>query len=57
MLHASRPHEYAEDAFLAWLDGACGGYAALREKADDFVPVPDPERPDRRVPPAPARRG
>jgi acyl-CoA thioesterase FadM len=28
MMHASRPHEYVEDAFLAWLDGACGGYPA-----------------------------
>jgi YbgC/YbaW family acyl-CoA thioester hydrolase len=39
MMHASRPHEYAEDAFLGWLDGACGGYAALRERGYDFVIV------------------
>ncbi len=39
MLHASRPYEYAEDAFLAWLDGACGGYAALRGRGYDFVIV------------------
>jgi YbgC/YbaW family acyl-CoA thioester hydrolase len=39
MLHASRPHEYFEDAFLAWLDGACGGYAALRALGYDFVVV------------------
>jgi len=39
ILHASRPHEYAEDAFLAWLDGACGGYAALRAQGYDFVIV------------------
>jgi acyl-CoA thioesterase FadM/ketosteroid isomerase-like protein len=39
MLHASRPHEYAEDAFLAWLDGACGGYTALRERGYDLVIV------------------
>jgi acyl-CoA thioesterase FadM/ketosteroid isomerase-like protein len=37
MMHASRPHEYFEDAFLAWLDGACGGYAALRAAGYDFV--------------------
>ncbi len=24
IMHASRPHEYFEDAFLAWLDDACG---------------------------------
>src|SRR5262249_27074995 len=39
MLHAIRPHEYAEDAFLAWLDGACGGYAAMGEQGYDFVIV------------------
>lgn len=39
MMHASRPHEYAEDAFLAWLDGACGGYRALRADGCDFVIV------------------
>jgi YbgC/YbaW family acyl-CoA thioester hydrolase len=39
MMHASRPHEYFEDAFLAWLDGACGGYAALRARGCDFVIV------------------
>jgi acyl-CoA thioesterase FadM len=39
MMHASRPHEYVEDAFLAWLDGACGGYPALRAAGYDFVIV------------------
>lgn len=39
MMHASRPHEYVEDAFLAWLDGACGGYPALRVAGYDFVIV------------------
>jgi acyl-CoA thioesterase FadM len=37
MLHASRPAEYLEDAFLAWLDEACGGYPALRAAAVDLV--------------------
>ena len=36
MMHASRPAEYFEDAFLAWLDGACG-YAALRAAGVDLV--------------------
>jgi YbgC/YbaW family acyl-CoA thioester hydrolase len=39
MLHASRPHEYTEDSFLAWLDAACGGYRALRAAGYDFVIV------------------
>lgn len=39
MMHASRPHEYVEDAFLAWLDGACGGYQALRAAGYDLVIV------------------
>jgi acyl-CoA thioester hydrolase len=39
MMHASRPHEYVEDAFLAWLDGTCGGYAALRDAGNDLVIV------------------
>ena len=39
MMHASRPHEYFEDAFLAWLDGACGGHAALRALGCDLVIV------------------
>jgi YbgC/YbaW family acyl-CoA thioester hydrolase len=39
MMHASRPYEYLEDAFLAWLDGACGGYRALRAAGYDLVIV------------------
>jgi acyl-CoA thioesterase FadM/ketosteroid isomerase-like protein len=39
MMHASRPYEYFEDAFLAWLDGACGGYGSLRAAGYDFVIV------------------
>jgi acyl-CoA thioesterase FadM len=39
MLHASRPAEYFEDAVLAWLDGACGGYDALRSEGVDLVLV------------------
>jgi YbgC/YbaW family acyl-CoA thioester hydrolase len=39
MMHASRPYEYVEDAFLAWLDDACGGYRALRAAGYDFVIV------------------
>jgi acyl-CoA thioester hydrolase len=38
MMHASRPAEYFEDAFLAWLDAACApGYAALRAAGVDLV--------------------
>jgi acyl-CoA thioester hydrolase len=37
MMHASRPAEYFEDAFLAWLDAACGGYANLRAAETDLV--------------------
>lgn len=36
-MHASRPAEYFEDAFLAWLDAACDGYAALRAAGVDLV--------------------
>ena len=36
-MHASRPAGYFEDAFLGWLDGACGGYAALRAAYVDLV--------------------
>jgi acyl-CoA thioesterase FadM len=39
MMHASRPYEYFEDAFLAWLDDACGGYGPLRAAGYDFVIV------------------
>jgi acyl-CoA thioesterase FadM len=39
MMHASRPYEYFEDAFLAWLDEACGGYGSLRAAGYDFVIV------------------
>jgi acyl-CoA thioesterase FadM/ketosteroid isomerase-like protein len=39
MMHASRPYEYFEDAFLAWLDAACGGYGPLRAAGYDFVIV------------------
>jgi acyl-CoA thioesterase FadM len=37
MMHASRPAEYFEDAFLAWLDAACGGYGSLRLAGVDLV--------------------
>ena len=37
MMHPSRPAEYVEDAFLAWLDAACGGYDALRAAGVDLV--------------------
>ena len=36
-MHASRPYEYFEDAFTAWLDGSCGGHRALRADGYDFV--------------------
>lgn len=39
MLHASRVHEYFEDAFLAWLDRAAGGYDRVRADGYDFVIV------------------
>jgi acyl-CoA thioester hydrolase/thioesterase-3 len=39
MMHAARPYEYFEDAFLAWLDRECGGYESLRAGGDDFVMV------------------
>jgi hypothetical protein len=39
MMHAARPHEYFEDAFLAWLDRECGGYGSLRAGGDDVVIV------------------
>jgi acyl-CoA thioester hydrolase len=37
MMHASRPAEYFEDAFLAWLDSACAGYESLRAAGVDLV--------------------
>jgi acyl-CoA thioesterase FadM len=37
MMHASRPAEYFEDAFLAWLDSACAGYGSLRAAGVDLV--------------------
>lgn len=37
MMHASRPAEYFEDGFLAWLDAACAGYANLRGADTDLV--------------------
>jgi acyl-CoA thioester hydrolase len=37
MMHASRPAEYFEDAFLAWLDLACAGYDNLRAAGADLV--------------------
>jgi acyl-CoA thioester hydrolase len=37
MMHASRPAAYFEDAFLAWLDAACGGYGSLRAADTDLV--------------------
>ena len=39
MMHASRPASYFEDAVLAWLDDACGGYDALRAEGVDLVLV------------------
>lgn len=39
MMHAARPYEYFEDAFLAWLDRECGGYEFLRAGGHDFVIV------------------
>jgi len=36
-MHASRPAGYFEDAFLAWLEDACGGHAALRAAGVDLV--------------------
>jgi acyl-CoA thioesterase FadM len=39
MMHAARPYEYVEDAFLAWLDRECGGYESLRAGGNDFVIV------------------
>ena len=39
VMHAARPYEYFEDAFLAWLDQECGGYESLRAGGDDFVIV------------------
>lgn len=38
-MHAARPYEYFEDAFLAWLDRECGGYESLRGDGHDFVIV------------------
>jgi acyl-CoA thioester hydrolase len=37
MMHASRPAEYFEDAFLAWLEAACAGYGNLRAAGVDLV--------------------
>jgi len=37
MMHASRPADYFEDAFLAWLDAACAGYGSLRAAGVDLV--------------------
>ena len=37
MMHASRPAEYFEDAFLAWLDSGCAGYDSLRAAGVDLV--------------------
>lgn len=39
MVHASRYYELFEDAFLAWLEHACGGYLALRAMGGDLVIV------------------
>jgi YbgC/YbaW family acyl-CoA thioester hydrolase len=39
MVHASRYYEFFEDAFLDWLDGHVGGYAALRATGVDLVIV------------------
>ena len=37
MVHASRYYEFFEDAFLSWLEHACGGYPALQATGGDFV--------------------
>jgi YbgC/YbaW family acyl-CoA thioester hydrolase len=37
MVHAIRPLEYFEDAFVAWVDARCGGYSTLRSAGYDFV--------------------
>lgn len=37
MMHASRPLEYFEDAFLTWLDAACAGYLGLQAAGADLV--------------------
>jgi len=34
MMPAARPHDYFEDAFLAWLDRECGGYESPVSSAD-----------------------
>lgn len=39
MMHASRPYEYFEDAFLVWLDRECCGYETLRADGHDLVIV------------------
>jgi acyl-CoA thioesterase FadM len=39
MVHASRYYEFFEDAFLSWLDEACGGYPRLQETGGDLVIV------------------
>lgn len=39
MMHASRPAEYFEDAFLAWLDVRLGGHDTLLSGGADLVLV------------------
>ncbi|HEX6448915.1 MAG TPA: acyl-CoA thioesterase [Trebonia sp.] len=39
MVHASRYYEFFEDAFLSWLDHACGGYPQLQATGGDLVIV------------------
>lgn len=39
MVHASRYYEFFEDAFLSWLDHACGGYLQLQATGGDLVIV------------------
>jgi acyl-CoA thioesterase FadM len=39
MVHASRYYELFEDAFLAWLEHACGGYPALQATGGDLLIV------------------
>jgi acyl-CoA thioester hydrolase len=37
MVHAVRYYELFEEAFLSWLDHACGGYLALQATGGDLV--------------------
>lgn len=39
MVHATRYYEFFEDAFISWLDLACGGYLQLQAAGGDLVIV------------------